>query len=112
MIMGRKSQVTEDNEGFAQVLLEAQELHDRKNRSYNGAWRIGGVQALAENLMRKIRRIDTTINVSASTEDGESFRDTLMDNAIYSLMMIQLLDEKSEVKELPRCPHCGKLMEK
>lgn len=107
--MSTSLQVIQDNEDFESLLEEAKTLHHYKNKQYCGAWRKGGIPKVIDNLDRKLERYGAIIKKGIL--EGESVRDTLIDISIYSLMLIQLMDEEG-TNTIHTCPFCGSLVDK
>ena len=96
------------NPKFQALLDELQQLHDGKNNDYatdddplsnlRGAARLGvnPVTGVVLRLTDKWARIEQLI--SGKVPKNESLRDSLMDNAAYSLLAVQLLDEQGDVR--------------
>lgn len=78
-------------EGFIKVVNEMVELKKRKSIDYGSSWKALGLQGVLYKIATKFTRIwlnkDKTSNMA-----NESFRDSLIDLAVYSIMAIQLLD--------------------
>lgn len=92
------------NPAFGKVIAEIQQLHDAKNSDYavDGdplsnfrRCEALGVPAFKGVLVRmtdKWSRIEQLAN--GKTPKNESLRDSLIDNAVYSLLAVILLDEQ------------------
>jgi hypothetical protein len=92
---------------FYKLLDEMAELHSRKNHDYAGtkdplrnlksAERLGidPFLAVLVRLQDKWSRLESLAQTDPLVK-GESIEDTLMDNAVYSLLAIILLREKKE----------------
>lgn len=81
-------------DGFKKILDEIYELKVRKAKNYGNTWRAFGLSGLFAELGRKFSRIWINKNSPESEIDFETLRDSLIDNAVYSIMAIQLMDEK------------------
>jgi hypothetical protein len=91
------------NAAFDKLLGEIKELHDKKNHDYakDGdplsnfrraeAFGVPHWKGILVRLSDKWSRIEQL--ASGKVAKNESLRDSLMDNAIYSLLAILLLDE-------------------
>jgi hypothetical protein len=96
------------NPAFNQLIEEIKALHESKNHDYASdvdplsnfrrAEKLGvtPLQGILVRMSDKWSRIEQL--VSGKTPKNESLRDTLMDNAIYSLLGIIILDESNESK--------------
>jgi hypothetical protein len=96
------------NPKFQVLLDELQQLHDGKNSDYatdddplsnlRGAARMGvnPVTGVVIRLSDKWARIEQLIK--GKSPKNESLRDSLMDNAAYSLLAIILLDEQDALR--------------
>lgn len=92
------------NPKFTAILEEIAELHDSKNHDYAEdadplsnlrraeAFGIPAWKGVLVRLTDKWSRIEQLTNGKAPKH--ESLRDSLIDNAIYSLLAVILLDEK------------------
>lgn len=94
---------------FLELLVEIEDLHHRKNAGYAGdsddpwlnfreAERFG-VSPFKGCLIRmsdKYSRIGSLVRNPSNEQVGESIIDTLMDNAVYSLIAICLYEEEQE----------------
>jgi hypothetical protein len=99
------------NPAFGKLLEEIKTLHDSKNHDYatnsdplSNLRRCEqmGVPALTGTLVRltdKWSRIEQLM--AGKIPKHESLRDSLLDNAVYSLLAILLLDEQSAKPGLP-----------
>lgn len=81
-------------DGFKKVIDEMIALKERKAGDYANSWRAFGIQGLYYQLGRKFSRIWQNRNKGPEELNCEMMRDSLMDNAVYSIMAIQLLDDK------------------
>lgn len=80
-------------DGFKKVIDEMLALKARKAGDYGNTWRCFGLQGLYSQLGRKFSRIWLNKDKSEKELNNEMMRDSLMDNAVYSIMAIQLIDE-------------------
>lgn len=80
-------------EGFRKVVTEMVSLKERKAADYQSTWRAFGIQGMYAQLGRKFSRIWLNKDKPAEALNNEMMRDSLLDNAVYSLMAIQMLDE-------------------
>lgn len=93
------------NPAFQSLIEEICELHDRKNHDYAydadplsnfrraEAFGIPAYKGILVRMSDKWSRIEQLTN--GKQAKNESLRDSLVDNAIYSLLCILLLDEAS-----------------
>ncbi len=91
------------NAAFDALLAEIKELHDKKNHDYaqdtdplsnfrrSQAFGVPAWKGILVRLSDKWSRIEQL--ASGKVAKNESMRDSLMDNAVYSLLGILLLDE-------------------
>ncbi len=79
-------------DGFTKVIEEMLELKSRKAGDYGNTWKVFGIQGLYSQIGRKFSRIWLNKDKSAEQLNNEMMRDSLMDNAVYSIMAIQLID--------------------
>lgn len=98
---------------FYELLAEIAELHDQKNHDYakDGDplsnlrraenFGIPGWKGIFIRLSDKWSRLEELSKKDAHVK-GESLKDTLMDNAIYSLLAIVLLEEEESKKALDK----------
>lgn len=77
---------------FSAILREIINLKASKSGDYASSWRALGMKGLLYQIARKFTRI--WINKDKSQLNNETFRDSLIDLAIYSIMAIQLIDDK------------------
>jgi hypothetical protein len=94
---------------FYELLEQMAELHSRKNHDYSGtadplknlrsSLRLGidPFIAVLIRLQDKWSRLESLAQADPLVK-GESIEDTLMDNAVYSLLAIILLREEKNVK--------------
>lgn len=86
--------------GFAEILDEVLELHDKKHSDYNGtrpAWKEHGMIGRYFDLNRKFERVKTLLWEKRDQQvSDESVRDTLLDLIVYSTLAIILLDEQTK----------------
>src|SRR3990167_10909446 len=81
-------------EGFQKVIDELVALKTRKMGDYASSWRALGLRGMLYQIARKFTRIWINKDKKDEELNFEMFRDSLMDNAVYSIMAIQLIDEK------------------
>lgn len=86
--------MSKELDGFKKVIDEMLELKSRKSGDYANSWRALGLRGLLYQIARKFTRIWINKDKSDKELNFEMFRDSLMDNAVYSIMAIQLIDEK------------------
>lgn len=90
---------------FYELLEEMADLHDRKNHDYSGDDPLSNLRSSVEigipawkgilvRLMDKWARLKTFAKKETLKVKDESIKDTLMDNAIYSLLCIIIYEEK------------------
>lgn len=77
---------------FKKVIDEMIALKERKASDYANSWKAFGIQGLYYQLGRKFSRIWQNKDKGPKELNCEMMRDSLMDNAVYSIMAIQLLD--------------------
>jgi hypothetical protein len=72
-----------------------------KDINYGGSWQKRGLLGVEANFERKIDRIEAQFyNGTITKETNENIADTLIDNAIYSMMYLFFLSNKlPHVKE-------------
>jgi len=87
----KNKSIKKEIDGFVKICNEIIELKKKKANDYGNSWRAFGIKGLYYQLGRKFARI--WLNKDNSNFKNESLRDSLIDNAVYSLMAIQLLDE-------------------
>lgn len=91
---------------FYELLQEMARLHSQKNHDYSGDDPLSNLRNTEEigipawkgvlvRLMDKWGRLKTFAMKGCFEVKDESVKDTLMDNAVYSLLCIILLEEKS-----------------
>ena len=85
--------MTEEINGFKKVIDEMVSLKEKKSGDYQESWKVLGIQGIFYQIARKFTRIWINKNKDPKEMNFESLRDSLMDNAVYSIMGIQLLDE-------------------
>ena len=97
------------HERFYSLLIEIAQLHSRKNKNYSvdgnplsnlkECEKIG-VRPFMGVLIRLFDKWSRLIELAKGKQDlvGESIKDTLMDNAVYSLLAIILLEEEQKTK--------------
>lgn len=93
----------EEIDGFIKIINEMLALKKLKAGDYGNGWKVFGVQGLYYQLGRKFSRIWLNKDKGLEELNCEMMRDSLMDNAVYSIMIIQLLDSgetKDQVDEL------------
>ena len=78
-------------DNFKKILNEIYELKTKKAFDYGNSWRALGIKGLYYQLARKFTRI--WLNKDNPKLKNETLRDSLIDNAVYSIMAVQLLDE-------------------
>lgn len=106
---------------FYELLQEMADLHSRKNHDYAGGDPLSNLRAPEEigipaakgiivRLMDKWGRLKTFFRGETYRVKEESVKDTLMDNAVYSLLCIIVLEETEEKVHCPNdpCNPCGK----
>ncbi len=79
-------------DGFRKVIDEMLALKGRKAGDYGNTWKVFGIQGLYSQIGRKFSRIWLNKDKSPKQLNNEMMRDSLMDNAVYSIMAIQLID--------------------
>lgn len=91
------------NAAFEKLLAEIQTLHDKKNHDYakdsdplsnfrrSEAFGIPAYKGILIRLSDKWSRIEQLSG--GKKPENESLRDSLIDNAVYSLLAVILLDE-------------------
>lgn len=96
--------------GFYDLLIKIADLHSRKNHDYAGAgdplrnfhkceaMGFSAFEGVMIRLTDKWSRLESFMKQGVMTVKDESVIDTLMDNAVYSLLAI-LLHEEGEKKE-------------
>jgi hypothetical protein len=99
------------NPAFVSLVEEIKQLHESKNHDYaedadplsnlRGAERLGipAWKGVLVRLQDKWSRMEQLAN--GKSPKHESMRDSLIDNAIYSLLCVLLLDEDSSSSALP-----------
>jgi hypothetical protein len=99
------------NPAFVSLVEEIKQLHESKNHDYaedadplsnlRGAERLGipAWKGVLVRLQDKWSRMEQLAN--GKSPKHESMRDSLIDNAIYSLLCVLLLDEASSSSALP-----------
>jgi hypothetical protein len=72
------------------------ELFKKKDIGYGGSWQNRGVLSAQLNLERKMDRVKSQFDTGKIFEHNnvENIADTLIDNAVYSLMYLWFLSEK------------------
>lgn len=71
------------------------ELFASKDAAYGGSWQKRGLLSSQMNFERKVDRIlEQFYNGTITEESNENIADTLIDNAIYSIMYLYFLAEK------------------
>lgn len=92
------------NPKFHALVAEIVELHEKKNHDYSPdvdplgnfrrsqAFGVDPVRGILVRLSDKWSRIEQL--TSGKTPKNESLRDSLIDNAVYSLLAVLLLDEE------------------
>ena len=88
---------------FYELLDEMAELHNKKNHDYAGKdplsnLREFGWKGVVVRLGDKWRRIRNYAKQGDLKVKEESLKDTLMDNAVYSLLCIILYEDEKEKK--------------
>ncbi len=97
---------------FYELLQQMADLHSRKNHDYAGDDPLSNLRASEEidipawkgiliRLMDKWGRLKTFAKTGSFEVKDESVNDTLMDNAVYSLLCIIVLEE-AKAKETPQ----------
>ncbi len=96
------------NPRFLELLKKIEDLHNRKNAGYSGAeskdalanFRLAAMfgvtpfQGVLVRLSDKFSRIASLTRNPTNEQVGENIKDTLMDNAVYSLLAICLYEEQ------------------
>lgn len=102
---------------FYALLDEMAKLHSRKNHDYAGKGNplrnfykckemgLSPFQGVMVRLSDKWSRLESFMRQGVLEVKNESIKDTLMDNAVYSLLAMILLDEESKDKECPENAH-------
>lgn len=77
------------------------ELFATKDVNYGGSWQKRGLLGVEANFERKIDRIEAQFyNGTITNKTNENIADTLIDNAVYSMMYLYFLSNKlPHVKE-------------
>jgi len=95
---------------FYELLVQMAHLHSAKNHDYSGdedplgnfkaAYRMGAKPSLGVmlRLQDKWSRLERFVKTGKLLVKNESVYDTLMDNAVYSLLAIILLEEEQRAK--------------
>lgn len=98
---------------FYELLDTIADLHSRKNHDYSGEGdplknlrapsRIGvdPFTGVVVRLQDKWSRLEQFMNSKELLVKGESVKDTLMDNAVYSLLAIILFEEQEQKESTP-----------
>jgi hypothetical protein len=94
---------------FYALLNELADLHDRKNAGYAGhsadpfsnfrqceAFGIAATDGVITRMSDKWSRLQSLWQNADNDRVGESIKDTLMDLAAYSLILVCLLEESAE----------------
>lgn len=100
---------------FYKLLEEMANLHSRKNHDYSGDDPLSNLKSSIEigipawkgiliRLMDKWARLKTFAKKEILEVKEESIKDTLMDNAVYSLLCIIIYEERENVKLEPGTP--------
>ena len=109
--MNRDGKGFHGHPGFYELLDQMAELHSRKNHDYAGKGtplrnfykcKEMGVTPFTGVMVRlsdKWSRIESFMKQGILEVKGESVEDTLMDNAVYSLLGILLLREEKNERE-------------
>ena len=79
---------------FKIIIQELIDLKERKSGDYQNSWRSLGIQGIYYQLARKFTRLWINKDRNEKELNFEMLRDTLVDMAVYSIMAIQLFDEK------------------
>lgn len=99
---------------FYKLLVQMAELHSRKNHDYAGIGNplrnfykckemgLTPFQGIMVRLSDKWSRLESFLKQGTLEVKDESVKDTLMDNAVYSLLATILLDE--QLKDKKECP--------
>jgi hypothetical protein len=77
-------------DGFKKVINEIISLKESKAADYRNSWKAFGIEGLNYQIGRKFTRI--WINRKNGKLKHETLRDSYIDNAVYSIMAVQLLD--------------------
>ncbi len=77
--------------GFVKILVQALELHAKKNHDYNGTSPLftPDIKSLYYDLRRKFSRLHNLITENAVNMVDEKLEDTVMDLGVYSLLMAE-----------------------
>jgi hypothetical protein len=103
---------------YNKVFQDAEDLHKRKNAGYAGIGAVDhwanfrmaewfGLSPLVRCLIRmtdKLIRVKNLMKSPEADQVNESIKDSLYDMAIYALISICLLEEKSPTPESDRMP--------
>lgn len=93
--------MNKDQREFQRLTIEILNLFIRKSKDYENNWKIGGPEGVEWQIFRKFIRLWQ--NRNNENINNESFRDTLIDLAVYSIMRTILLDrgiKTDQLKEL------------
>lgn len=91
-------------ERFCELLEEMRALSEKKSHDYGGADPISnlrefGWEGVVVRLSDKYHRLANFVKQGELQVKNESIKDTLMDNANYSLLALILLEEEENGKE-------------
>ena len=89
-----ESEIGKEIEGFKSICQEMINLKSRKAAVYSNTWRVFGINGTFAEIGRKFSRIWINRYKEPKDIDFETLRDSLIDLAVYSIMTIQLLDDK------------------
>lgn len=86
-------------DAFQKIVDEMIALKERKGGDYANSWKVGGIEGINYQLLRKLSRIWINKNKKEEELNFEMLRDSYMDLAVYSIMGIQLIDsgEKTDL---------------
>lgn len=85
---------------FKKVINEIIALKESKAEDYQNSWKALGIEGLNYQLARKFTRI--WINRKSHKLNNETLRDSYIDNAVYSIMAIQLLDSEETEDQIEK----------
>lgn len=85
-----------DHSMFKSVLREAEKLRKRKFADYGRSYASFGELGVVVRMSDKMARISNIYKNKRQAIKIESIRDTAIDLANYSIMLVMLLDEKTK----------------
>lgn len=94
-------------DGFKKICEEIIALKTRKAGVYGNTWKVFGLPGLYAEIGRKFSRIWINKSRDPKEIDFETLRDSLIDLAVYSIMSVQLIDEKDihdKIEQLLKIP--------